>query len=157
MLPLLCAVSVAAQSGTGTYGNAKSAPTTCPWLTAGTAAGALGGDVVANVSATSAFEGTCRFERRDDAKEYLAIRVSAAPLAACPAGSTPLHGIGNDAERCRVSASRGVTEEMASGRVRDVHFTVVIANRTDRKNAQPPDPNDDTLARMADEVSGNLF
>jgi hypothetical protein len=156
LLLLLFAVSVGAQSKAGSYDNAQPATATCPWLTTGTAASALGGEVAATMSVTKPAEGTCRFARRDDAMEFLEIRVSAAPLAACPAGSPALHAIGNEAERCRVSASRGITEEMASGRVREIHFTVTMAGRGNRHVAEPTD-SDDTLARMADEVAGNLF
>lgn len=156
LLLLLCAVSVGAQSKAGTYGNAQAATANCPWLTVGTAASALGGEVAATASATSPSEGNCRFARRDDAMEFLEIRVSAAALAGCPAGSPLLHGIGNEAERCRVAATRGITEEMASGRVRDIHFTVTMAARGERQSAKPANP-DDNLARIADEVAGNLF
>lgn len=150
---LLCAISVGAQA---TYDKTRVTTATCPWLTSGTAASALGGEVAATVSVTSSAEGSCRFARRDDAMEFLEIRVSAAGLAGCPAGSSPLHGIGNEAERCRVAASHGITEEMASGRVRDIHFTVTMATRGERQSAKPPNP-DDKLARIADDVAGNLF
>jgi hypothetical protein len=164
LLSLLCMAPLGAQSAAGAYGNGQSigqgnhqtASATCPWLTAGTAAAALGGDVASTVSVTSLTEGTCRFARRDQPMEFLEIRVSAAPLAACPAGSPPLEAIGNEADWCRVSAPHGMAEEMASGRVRDLHFTVVSAGRAQKKTAKPSDP-DDTLTRIADEVAGNLF
>lgn len=150
---LLCAISVGAQA---TYDKTRVTTATCPWLTAGTAARALGGEVAATVSVTSPAEGTCRFARRDDAMEFLEIRVSASPLTSCPAGSTPLHGIGNEAERCRVAASHGIAEEMASGRVREIHFTVTMTGRGERQAAKPTNP-DNNLARIADEVAGSLF
>jgi hypothetical protein len=156
LLPLLCAAPLGAQSGAGAYGKSQTESAVCPWLTAGTAAAALGGDVAAAVSVSSQTEGTCRFARRGQPMEFLEIRVGAAPLAACPAGSPPLQAIGNEADWCTVSASHGMTEEMVSGRVRDLHFTVATAGRARKKPAKPSDP-DDSLARIAEEVAGNLF
>lgn len=46
---------------------------------------------------------------------------------------------------------------MVSGRVRDVHFTVVIAGRSDKPGAKSPDPGDDVSAKIAEEVAGNLY
>jgi len=156
LLLFLCAVSVVAQSKADTYGNAQAATTTCPWLTAGTAASALGGEVAATASVTGSSEGNCRFARRDAATELLEIRVSAMPLAGCPAGSTLLHGIGSEAQRCRLATSRGIPEELVSGRVRDIHFTVTMTGHGERRVAKPAD-SEDNLARIADEVAGNLF
>jgi len=155
LLPAICAAPGLAQSAQGAYGSSPMAAHGCPWLTEGTAAHALGGEISVTVSVTNATEGTCRFTRRDETAVFLAIHVSAAALAGCPAGSPPLHGIGNEAARCRVSTSHGVSEEMASGRVRDVHFTVVMVGRSGRRDARSTEP--DELARIADEVTGNLF
>jgi hypothetical protein len=49
-----------------------------------------------------------------------------------------------------------MTKEMASGRVRDVHFTVVTVDHVRKKSPKPSEP-DDGLARIAEEVAGNLF
>jgi hypothetical protein len=157
LLLLLSAASVCAQSGAGAYGNRQASATTCPWLTAGTAAGVLGGDVAANMSVTSLTEGTCRFARSGETMRFLEIRVSAAPLPDCPAGSSPLHAIGNEAQRCRVSLPRGESEEMVSGRVRDVHFTVTMAGHRDKPGAKSPDAEDDDIVKIADEVAGSLY
>lgn len=157
VLLLFCALSADAQSSGGSYANAHLAAGTCPWLTAGTAAGALGGGVSATISVTDLSAGTCRFVRRGEAMEFLEIRVTTAPLAGCPAGSLPLQGIGNETQRCRASRSQGIQEEMASGRVRAVHFTVVMAVRRGRRGAKPQEPDDDKLARIAEEVAGNLY
>jgi hypothetical protein len=47
-------------------------------------------------------------------------------------------------------------EEMASGRVRTLHFIVTLAGRGVRSGGKPSE-NDDDLARIADEVAGNLY
>lgn len=129
-------------------------PTVCPWLTEGTAADVLGGEVAMTVTGGSQ-EGTCFFSRNGAAMDSLRIRVSTAPLAVCRPGSTPLRGIGNEAERCPVQESHGVVEEMASGRVRAWHFTVILSSRSQRRRASPSD--DDALVRIAEEVAGNLY
>jgi hypothetical protein len=46
---------------------------------------------------------------------------------------------------------------MASGRVREVYFTVLTGARSQKRGTKPPHPDDDTLARIADEVAGNLY
>ena len=124
----------------------------CPWLTSGTAASLLGGEVIATVSETST-EGSCRFVRRDAVMDLIEIRVSAAALRGCPSGSTLLPAIGNEAERCRVPGTGGSTEEIASGRVRNQHFTVALSMHGIRRG----DPADDPLARIADQVAGSLY
>lgn len=130
--------------------------TACPWLTAGTAADLLGGDVLLHTTGDATDEGTCRFARRGSATEFLEIHVSAKPLHGCPAGAAPLHGVGNQTERCRIAAPRGIAEERASGRVRDLYFTVTIAGRASRESGKPAE-SDDRLTRLADEVAGNLY
>jgi len=131
--------------------------TQCPWLTSGTAADVLGGEVASAISGNGMTEGSCRFVRRDAPMDFLEIHVSAAPLYSCPAGSTVLHGIGNEAVRCTISHEHGMAEEMASGSVRATHFTVTMSIRGSRRPAKPSDSADDPLARVADEVAGNLY
>lgn len=157
LLPALlaCALAAGAQA-TGTPGDKPVTEAVCPWLTSGTAANALGGEVTASVTGTTT-EGSCRFVRRDAVMDSLEVHVGAAGLRGCPPGSTPLPAIGNEAERCRVQATAGSMEEMASGRVRDVHFTVTLSMRGDRRNGKPADSAQDPLARIADQVAGNLY
>ena len=154
---LASTILASAQAGSGGHASQPMATTQCPWLTSGTAADVLGGEVAATISGATMSEGSCRFVRRDASMDFLEIHVSAKPLQGCPAGSTPLHGIGNQAERCMVSHQHGVIEEMASGRVRTMHFTVTLSLQGSRRNAKPQDSSDDPLARIADEVSGNLY
>jgi hypothetical protein len=157
VLLLVSAASVRAQSGASAYGKSQTPATTCPWLTAGTAARLLGGDVAANLSVSGVTEGTCHFARSGDTMRFIEIRVSAALLPDCPTGSWPLRGIGNEAQQCRVALPRGGSEEMVSGRVRDLHFTVVIAGHRDKLSSKSPDSADDDVVRIADEVAGNLY
>jgi hypothetical protein len=157
VIGLLCTAASVAQSPKSGYGTGQIVPGTCPWLTAGTAANALGGDVTANLAITSLAEGTCRFARSSDPKMHLEIQVSAAPIPHCPAESVVLRGIGNEALQCRVAAAHGATEEMVSGRVRDLHFAVVMADHADKRIAKSPEGGEDEVVRIADEVAGNLF
>ncbi|MGA7524273.1 MAG: hypothetical protein WBW84_17615 [Acidobacteriaceae bacterium] len=152
---LACTAAARAQAAASSDHDVTMTAKTCPWLTMGTAAEVLGGDVTVTVAGNSD-EGTCRFVRGGAAMDFLEVHVSAAPLRGCPAGSPPLRGIGNEAERCGVSEARGMTEEMASGRVRSVHFTVTISGRG-RRSGHPSESDDDSLARIADEVAGNLY
>ncbi|HEX3661476.1 MAG TPA: hypothetical protein VHU89_08585 [Acidobacteriaceae bacterium] len=153
---LACTAAAAGQAMPTNPGAEAMKETACPWLTQGTAADLLGGEVTATVTESNSAEGTCRFVRDGAEMNFIEIQVSAAPLHACPVGSTPLTGVGNEAERCRVAQVRGITEEMAGGNVRSLHFTVVISGRGSRRSGKPSDA-DDNLARLADEVAGNLY
>jgi hypothetical protein len=126
--------------------------TTCPWLTQGSASRALGGDVSTKVSVSDKGEGSCRFLREQRSPDALKILVSKNALASCPAQSTELKGIGNQAAMCRV---KGL--EMVSGRVRDLHFTVTLTSRGQRTPAKLPDVQEDALEQIAEQVAGNLF
>jgi hypothetical protein len=155
------ACTAAASAQTAAYGHPDEThrdetATACPWLTAGTAADILGGDVLLRIAGNATDEGACHFARRGSATEFLEIHVSAEPLHGCPAGSAPLHGVGNQTERCRIADARGIAEERASGRVRALYFTVTIAGRAPRESGKPSE-SDDRLARLADEVAGNLY
>ena len=124
-------------------------PVACPWLTQGTAAKALGGDVSVSVKLGSANEGVCQFSRVDRPKEFLKVEVSKGVLAGCGAGSTALKGIGNEAMRCMLPAG-----ETISGRVRELNFTLTLAGH---EKSGPADSHDDALEPIAELVAGNLF
>lgn len=109
------------------------------------------------ITVTHSGEGSCRFARRGTGMDFVEIRVSAASLTSCPAGSPVPHGIGNEAWRCKPTVSHGFVEEMVSGHVRAMHFTVVISTRGARRGGKPSQPEDDELTRIADEVAGNLY
>jgi hypothetical protein len=127
----------------------------CPWLTAGSAAHALGGDVSLTVTVSNGTGGSCRFARQDGSPNVLEIVVGKNMTAACPADSTKLIGIGNEASRCRIAAARGDTAEMLTSRVRDLHFSVVL--REQKHSGKSANIQDDALEQLGEQVAGNLF
>jgi hypothetical protein len=167
---LRCAVAVVAvasaagsASAQAQYG-AQAAPqgpakahtaASCPWLTEGSAAHALGGDVVVTVTPASKDAGSCRFVKQPEGKETLEILVGGAIAHTCPADSLQLKGIGNEASRCRVAGSRDA--EMVEGRVRELSFTVVLRSGAQKGAGKPDDPRDDALEQIAEQVAGNLY
>ena len=158
---LLCfLISSAAMAQTQYGGTAKpdSMPHTgtgCPWLTEGSAAYALGGEVSITVKVAEG-EGTCSFTRQQAPADSLEIAVSKAALAPCPPGSIALKGVGNEALTCRHGGPHGGVIEMISSRVRDSHFTVTIARQA-KSAAKPDDPQNDALEQIAEQVAGNLY
>ncbi len=131
--------------------------TGCPWLTQGTAARALGGDVSVSVNLSDTGEGSCRFSRQPEFSDSLQILVSKAALPTCPADSTNLKGIGNQAARCKRPGSHGEIVEMVSSRVRDHYFTVTLASREHKGSVKSSDPQDDELEQIAEQVAGSLY
>jgi hypothetical protein len=127
----------------------------CPWLTSGSAARVLGGEVSVTVTVSSGDGGSCRFSRRDGSANGLEILVGKNVAGACPADSPKLAGIGNEATRCRIAAARGEAAEMLSSRVRDLHFSIVL--REQKRSAKPADMRDDALEQTGEQVAGNLF
>jgi hypothetical protein len=128
----------------------------CPWLTAGSAARALGGDVSVTVTVASEDEGSCRFARHGDSMDTLEIQVGASGVSACAADSPKLVGIGNEAARCRPSAAHGEMAEMISGHVRNRYFSLTLRQRKRGGNSSD-DPGSDPLEQVAEQVAGNLF
>ncbi len=156
MLLFLLSASLA---GTQTYapdrsqtGSVAASHTVCPWLTAGSADKILNGDVDVTVTGSNAEEGTCRFSRRDAAMDSLEIVVGKNASPTCPPESAKLVGIGNEAARCKLS---GEMAEMLSGRVRDLHFTLILRGRSNEVKSSGPQ--DDALEQLAEQVAGNLF
>lgn len=133
-----------------------SATTTCPWLTQGSAATALGGGVTATAQIAQSGEGSCRFTRQDGPKDVLKIVVSKAPLESCPAESAKPKGIGNEAALCKVQRSPNETVELVVSRVRDLHFTVSLSVHGDelRTGINHAEEN---VKQIAEQVAGNLF
>jgi hypothetical protein len=131
--------------------------TICPWLTQGSAARALGGDVSVTVSVSSTGEGSCEFRAQHEAVNSLEVRVGKAKLPTCSAEGTKLIGIGNEAVRCRLRSSNSETAEMVSSRVRDVYMTVALTTRGEKAPAKTPDGQGDVLEQIAEQVAGNLY
>lgn len=161
-LALLCVMlSSAAMAQTQYGGTAKSGPMThaqvsCPWLTEGSAAHALGGEVSVTVKVAEG-EGSCNFSRQQGATESLEIAVSKAALPTCSSGGTSLRGIGNEALTCRHGGAHGESVEMISSRVRDVYFTVTLLARGQRNPARADDLQNNALEQIAEQVAGNLY
>jgi hypothetical protein len=129
----------------------------CPWLTQGSAAHALAGNVSVTVKVADSGEGSCRFSRPQDSHDSLEIAVSKGALRTCSAKATSLRGIGNEAARCKVASGRGESAEMISSRVRDLFFTITLVSRNQKSSAKAPDPQDDGLEQIAEQVAGNLY
>jgi len=145
------------------YGTAPKTPVPthaqkgCPWLTEGSAAHALGGDVSVTAKVSDMGEGLCSFARREGTQDSLDILVSKASLPTCPPDSTNLRGIGNEALTCRPRNSHGEAVEMISSRVRDFHFTVTLITRGQKAPVKPDDPQNDALEQIAEQIAGNLY
>jgi hypothetical protein len=144
----------------GTYEAHPAAPVTmaptmgprCPWMNLGTAGGLLGGDVTVSLTKDSRENITaCSFTR---SSARLEINVMDDATSAtfqtmvqqlCPARSSPLKAVGNQASSCRTQDAAVVT-----GRVRDKVFVV--------KLTLPDAGMADAHARdAAEQVAGNLF
>ena len=125
----------------------------CPWLTRGTAAKALDGDVSLIVSNPDMHDGFCKFARQEEPDDLLEIVVSKTALAGCPPESSKIVGVGNWAMRCKVPASHGDVAEMISSQARDTYFTVKLV-----LHARKTDPQlSDELEQVAEEVAGSLY
>jgi hypothetical protein len=131
--------------------------TTCPWLTQGSASRALGGDVSETVSVSDTGEGSCSFLRRQSPLGDLKVVVSKTVVASCPAGSTELKGIGNEAARCKAPGSHSGRVAMVSGQVRDLHFTVTLSSPGQKNPVKISDVQEDALEQIAEQIAGNLY
>jgi hypothetical protein len=164
LLLLLCfPAAIQAQYGTPTTPNQNTpirdqtrSQIICPWLTQGTAARALGGDVSVTVQMTNAVEGSCRFLRHDS-RDSLIVLVSKTDVSKCLKASSNLRGIGNEAVRCTVPGSRGEEVEMINSRIRDLHFNVTRSFHRERTSAKATDLQDDALEQVAETIAGNLY
>jgi len=138
--------------------------TSCPWLTTGSAAKILGGDVTPMVRTSGNWEGFCRFTRQTgEAVETLEILVGKSDTHSCPDGSLKLKAIGNEAVQCKRSIATDQEIYTIAGRVRNVYFAVTLTNVAgailDRSaEVRPADPySASPLERLAEQVSGNLY
>jgi hypothetical protein len=157
----LCASPGGAQTQ---YGSAPAhAPTpaplkdTCPWLTQGSAARALGGDVLVTVDVPNTVEGSCRFSRQGGSSNSLEILVSKSAAPKCPTEVMVLRGIGNQAVRCKDAGSHGVVTEIINSRVRERNFSVTMMVHGQNNAAKTPESQDDALEQIAEQVAGNLY
>src|SRR5277367_353557 len=121
----------------------SSAVTTCPWLTEGSAAKVLGGEVHVILNVASATQGTCTFVKAARPQEQLKVLVGGGNIPSCPAGSAKVIGVGDQASRCHLPHSA----QMISGNVRAVDMAITLFGN------QP----EDALQQIAEQVAGNLF
>ena len=131
------AVSVSAQKPP------TSTMATCPWLTEGSAAKVLGGEVHTILNVASPTQGTCTFVKSAHPQEQLKVLVGAGNIPSCPLGSAKVIGVGNQASRCHLPHST----QMISGNVRAVDIAITLSG------TQP----EDALQQIAEQVAGNLF
>lgn len=130
------------------------AESVCPWLNAATAAGVLGGAVT-----TSVKPGVCEFVREYGSnRSTLRIQVNKKPAFTrekCSTPSTPLKGIGNEAEICTVSNAMfgSFRMEFVSGHVRDLMFGVSIGTNDLGMGSVVRE----RTRNVAEQVAGSLF
>ncbi len=129
----------------------------CPWLTAGSAARALGDDVSVSVNTTNNHDGSCKFLKLKDSRDSLQIQVSKGSLTGCPAEHTKLVGVGNEATECRLPGSHGETVEMVNSRVRDVHFNVILTIFGQRMSPKSADEPEVPVEQIAEQIAGSLY
>jgi hypothetical protein len=143
---------------------AEQTPALCPWLSTGSAATALGGDVTVAAHSENNWQGSCHFTRRTAVStQAIDIKVSNTNSHPCPGGSTKLKALGNEAVECRRSTSPGEPADTIAGRVRDVWFEVTMtgvreAARDASANAHPAAPYGATmLEQITEQVVGNIY
>ena len=129
----------------------------CAWLTEGSAAGLLGGEVTPTASLSDTGEGSCKFIRRQEPFDSLEVTVSKTALPTCPPDSTKLIGVWNPTSMCKILGPRGLTAELISGRVRECYFTLTIDFSKRKMPPQSTEIREDLMAQVADQVAGNLF
>jgi hypothetical protein len=145
---------------------------TCPWISEGTAAALLGGDVETHVLPGKAEDGSCRFVRyaqhEQDAQHaqdaqhdqktagelYITVARMKDPAkefatytAQCRGEKTALRGIGNEAYACDLASGTGIV-----GRVRDAAFLLLLDAKTADGASRRAH-----LSDAAEQVAGNLF
>ena len=136
----------------------------CPWLTTGSAAVALGGDVTMEAQASGNWNGSCKFEHHSEkVTQTIEILLSKADSHPCPTGSTNLKALGNGAVQCAHTNPNGDESDTIAGRVRDAYFVVTMTNvagaiREPSEHARSSDPFEASpLEQVAEQVVGNLF
>src|SRR5271170_907261 len=140
------------------FTSALRAEPVCPWLTQGSAAAMLGGDVSAVIKLTPPEQGSCAFLLQRGAATYsLEVVVESTPRTVCPPASPKLLGIGNEAVACRLQRSPNETVDMVSSRVRILYPTVSLKVQGTANPLIPPNKQRDIVERAAEQVAGNLF
>jgi hypothetical protein len=149
MLLLAGSAAVAAQS-----------PQACPWLNAGTAAKALGGEVAVTAHADSNWSGSCRFTAQTDPRNTIEIAVGKTGSHPCGSKGSNVVGIGNEATLCSVRGAEDQVVQILAGRVRDAWFVVRMtmpasASGDSETGAEGADSSE--IGFLAEQVAGNLY
>jgi hypothetical protein len=135
-----------------------SAAELCPFMTQGSAAKLLGGEVSAIVKSSEDRDGTCSYTRLQGPLTYiLAITVHKIATDACPEQSTRLKAVGNEAMTCRIENTSGETIQRMSGRVRDMFFTISLTARGPKSAVMPAEAQRQAVEQAAEQVTGNLY
>jgi hypothetical protein len=137
--------------------SASSAATSCPWITQGSAATALGGPVTAAVQVSDSGEGACTFTRQDGPQNSLKVVVQRTAQNSCPMESPKLKGIGNEAVLCKVQQAPNERIEIVASRVRELHFTVSLSLQGNTSQASEISRAEEAVKQIAEQVAGNLF
>ena len=138
--------------------NALRAEPVCPWLTKGTAAAMLGGDVSAVIKLNPPEQGACTFTLQQGAATYsLEVVVENTPHTTCPPASPKLPGVGNEALSCRLQRSPNEVAELVTSRVRTLYFTISLTTQGTATPTIPVSKQKDIVERAAEQVAGNLF
>jgi hypothetical protein len=124
----------------------SSAGTTCPWVTEGSAANVLGGQVHVILNVASPTQGTCTFVKTARPRDQLKVFVGAGNVPSCPAGSAKVIGVGDQASRCHLPHSA----QMISGNVRKVDMAITLSSSSGNQT-------EDAIQQIAEQVAGNLF
>jgi hypothetical protein len=138
----------------------------CPWLNSATAAGVLGGEVQADVTAlTPQGDTTCDFKRTEHSgvsSLTIAVHTMATPskdfasyLAACAGTKVPLTAIGNEAVQCALNDGSG--GEQIIGRVRERAFVIDLKRGSTGHRTSAASGISEEARNVAEQVAGALF
>ena len=132
---------------------AASAAPECPWLTRGTAAVLLDGEVTLTVTTNGALQGSCVFHRQQQTAETLVLTVSGRPSPSCHRGGVPLQGIANWASECMIRQLQARRVESIVGQARDRYFEITLTFEA----AQGWEARSAELRNIAEQVAGSLY
>jgi hypothetical protein len=125
----------------------------CPWLTRGTAATVLGGDVSLAVAMVGHDQWSCMFRGLQNLDDELTITVSGVAPPTCRKNGVKLVGVANWATACSISRSHHRYIETVSGQARDTYFTVTLSFREKKKwHAEGA-----AAEQIAEMVAGSLY
>ncbi len=149
LMVFACAIPAGAQSAQS-----------CPWLNAGTAAKALGGEVTSLAHTDSNWSGSCRFKAETNPPRSIEIEISKTGSHPCGSNGTSVIGIGNEAVRCTVDGAHGQEVQVLAGRVRDAWFVVRMtmpagAGGNSEPGAEATDSS--VIKFLGEQVAGNLY